>query len=96
MDLGRWEWFEAMMNAAPEEKLLQIRRTTHIREEGREEGKAELIRHQLTRRFGTLPATIQQKIAQADSSSLERWGDRLLDAGSLDEVFAVDSPESVH
>ncbi|MBF0627032.1 MAG: DUF4351 domain-containing protein [Magnetococcales bacterium] len=80
----------------PEEELFRIRRTAHIREEGREEGEAKIILRQLTRRFGPLPAIIQEKIAQADSTSLERWGDRLLDAGSLEEVFADDSQGPTH
>jgi len=62
-----------------------------IFEEGRQEGQIEgeraLIRRQLARRFGVLPAWAEQHIAAADTTTLEQWGLRLLDAASLEEVF---------
>ena len=62
-----------------------------IFEEGRQEGQIEgeraLIRRQLARRFGVLPAWAEQHIAAADTTTLEQWGLRLLDATSLEEVF---------
>jgi flagellar biosynthesis/type III secretory pathway protein FliH len=54
---------------------------------GRVEGQADLLARQLTKRFGTLSAEIQARLAQATSDQLERWGERLLDADSLDGVF---------
>ncbi|MBF0427900.1 MAG: DUF4351 domain-containing protein [Magnetococcales bacterium] len=84
----------------PEEELFQFRRAVNIREEGqkegREEGEAKIILRQLTRRFGPLPSAIQEKIAQANAESLELWGDRVLDADSLENVFATDPPVSTH
>ena len=100
MDLGRRTWFEAMMNAMPEEELFKFRRTVNIREEGREEGREEegrkIILGLLTNRFGSLPSAIQEKIAKANTESLECWGGRLLDAVSLEDVFATDPPVSTH
>ncbi|MBF0429259.1 MAG: DUF4351 domain-containing protein, partial [Magnetococcales bacterium] len=96
MDLGRRAWFEAMMNTMPEEELFQFRRAVDIREEGLEKGEAKIILRLLNKRFGSLPPAIQEKIAQANAEALERWGDRLLDAGSLKEVFAEDPPASTH
>ncbi|MDO4231453.1 MAG: Rpn family recombination-promoting nuclease/putative transposase [Lautropia sp.] len=66
------------------------------REEGREEGRAEgaqqahtlILQRLLTRRFGELPAQALQQIQQATPQQLEAWIDRVLDARSLDEVFA--------
>ncbi|MBF0438007.1 MAG: DUF4351 domain-containing protein [Magnetococcales bacterium] len=81
-----------MMNAMPEEKLFQFRRAVNIREGG----EAKIILRQLTRRFGPLPSAIQEKIAQANAESLELWGDRVLDADSLENVFATDPPVSTH
>ena len=57
------------------------------RQEGRQEGEALLLQRQLARRFGPLPAGIVERIASASCADLERWGERVLDAASLDEVF---------
>ena len=50
-------------------------------------GEALLLQRLLTRRFGALPNDIVGQIAAATSAELELWGDRVLDAGSLEEVF---------
>ena len=56
------------------------------RQEGQIEGEGALVRRQLARRFGVLPAWAEQHIAAADTTALEQWGLRLLDATSLEEV----------
>jgi hypothetical protein len=58
------------------------------RHEGRQEGEAALLLRQLERRFGALPASVRDRIATADTASLEEWGLRVLDATSLDDVLA--------
>ena len=50
-------------------------------------GEALLLQRLLIRRFGALPSALVSRIAQATSEQLERWGDRVLDARSLDEIF---------
>jgi hypothetical protein len=35
-----------------------------------------------------LPDWVAEKLAQADQTSLETWAERVLDAGTLEEVFA--------
>jgi hypothetical protein len=50
-------------------------------------GRAMLLR-QLSRRFGTVPEPIAARVAAATPPELERWSDRVLDATSLDDVFA--------
>ena len=55
---------------------------------GIERGEALLLQRQLVRRFGALPTDIVGRIAAANSAQLEVWGDRVLDADSLEEVFA--------
>lgn len=50
-------------------------------------GEALLLQRLLTRRFGALPNNIVGQIAAATSPELELWGDRVLDAVSLEEVF---------
>ena len=46
-----------------------------------------LLQRQLARRFGALSSEVVAKIAAASSRQLELWGDRVLDAPSLDAVF---------
>ena len=50
---------------------------------------ALLLQRQLVRRFGALPTEIVGRIGAANSAQLELWGDRVLDAASLEEVFAA-------
>ena len=56
-------------------------------ERGIEKGEAMLLQGLLARRFGTLSNDVVAKIAAASSRQLELWGDRVLDAPSLDDVF---------
>ena len=56
-------------------------------EKGMEKGEALILQRQLTRRFGPLSSTLLARIAAADITQLEEWGDRVLDAPSLDDVF---------
>lgn len=55
--------------------------------EGRQEGEGLLLKRQLSKRFGPLPNWVQEKMAQASSEQLELWGERILDAQSLAEIF---------
>ena len=56
-------------------------------QQGIQQGEALLLQRLLTRRFGTLSVTQLASIAAATPAQLESWGDRVLDAKSLDEVF---------
>jgi len=56
-------------------------------QEGRREGEAHLLLHLLASRFGVLPQGVQERVQQADVSQLERWGERLLDARTLEDLF---------
>ncbi|MBF0438170.1 MAG: Rpn family recombination-promoting nuclease/putative transposase [Magnetococcales bacterium] len=58
---------------------------------GSRDGEARMLTRQLQRRFGTVPEWATGKIAKADLSVLEEWGLRVLDVGSLDEVFSDDA-----
>lgn len=57
------------------------------RAEGRAEGLAASLLHLLRRRFGAVPAAVQERIGQADPASVEAWFDRAVDAPSLGAVF---------
>jgi hypothetical protein len=57
-------------------------------QQGRQSGKAALLLRQLERRFGALPDWARDRVLTADTDTMEEWGLRVLDAASLDEVFA--------
>jgi hypothetical protein len=57
------------------------------RQEGRQEGGLMILSRQLTKRFGPIPPEIHAKLSTATPIKLERWGLRLLDASTLDDVF---------
>jgi len=57
------------------------------RREGRQEGEAALLLLLLERRFGPLGAAVEERIAGADAEQLLVWGERLLAAKDLEEVF---------
>ena len=58
------------------------------RVEGRSEGMALLLESQLEKRFGSLPPTLKERLFAAPSAALATWSLRVLDASSLEEVFA--------
>ena len=56
---------------------------------GRAEGEAKSLIRLLERRFGPLPAAVRSRIDGADLTQLDAWIDRVLDAKSLDAMFAA-------
>jgi hypothetical protein len=65
---------------------LQAGRQAGLRE-GRRDGEAAMLLRLLERRFGALPDWTTDRVRVADTEALEGWGLRVLDAGSLDDVF---------
>ena len=57
------------------------------RAEGWAEGEAQMLRRQLTRRFGPLPEWANLRLQTADSAQLEAWADQVLEAKTLESVF---------
>ena len=57
-------------------------------QQGMQQGEGALLHRLLTRRFGPLPAELAMRVQQASREQLTLWGDRVLDAGSLEQVFA--------
>lgn len=51
------------------------------------ESERNLLERLLALRFGTLPATVSIRLAQAESCQLEIWAQRMLQADSLEQVF---------
>lgn len=56
-------------------------------QQGMQQGECSLLVRQLTRRFGALPEWAKTRLHQANTDLLETWGERVLDARSLEEVF---------
>ena len=54
---------------------------------GEIKGEAALLLRQLERKFPPLPEAARQRIAAADAETLLAWGERVLDANSLEEIW---------
>lgn len=57
------------------------------RQEGRHEGELAVLRRQLEKRFGPVPAWAGQKLAALSAGELEDLSERLLDARNLEELL---------
>lgn len=55
--------------------------------QARVEGQRALLLRQLARRFGSLPEIVTRYVQNAGSEQLEYWGERLMSATVLDDVF---------
>lgn len=62
------------------------------RREGLRQGEAQLFLRLLRGRFGPVDRQIRALVAAADSQQILAWSDRLLTAGSLDEIFNGSGP----
>ena len=57
---------------------------------GMEQGQARLLKRQLTTAFGDVSEDLEQRLATASRDEIERWGERLIGARSLADVFGSD------
>jgi hypothetical protein len=57
-------------------------------EQGRAQGRVEVILRQIGVRFGGVDARLADRVCTASDEELSRWAERVLSAGSVDEVFA--------
>jgi predicted transposase YdaD len=57
------------------------------REEGRQEGEARVVLRLLRLKFGPLEPAIEDLVHSADADRLLEWGERVLTAASLQDVF---------
>jgi quinol monooxygenase YgiN len=55
--------------------------------EGLIQGEARVLARLLTLRFGTLPIDLSDRLKAADQATRERWTERILEAGAIEEVF---------
>lgn len=58
-----------------------------LREEGRQEGEARLVLRQLRLKFGPLDPEIEKRVRSADPERVLEWGERVLTAENLQDVF---------
>jgi predicted transposase YdaD len=58
------------------------------RKEGRQEGEATVLLRLIELKFGPPDAALRNRVESADSETLLRWSERILTAGSLEELFA--------
>jgi hypothetical protein len=56
-------------------------------EQGLQQGELALLRRQIEKRFGPIPAWAQERLSALSPPQLEDLGERLLDAASLDQLF---------
>ncbi|THF65698.1 Rpn family recombination-promoting nuclease/putative transposase [Pseudothauera nasutitermitis] len=56
---------------------------------GRMEGQSAVLLRLLERRFGPLPDTLRERVAQAGEAELLEWTDRVLLAGSLEDILGA-------
>jgi len=59
-------------------------------EKGMVDGRRDLLRRLLRLRFGALPDRVEARVSRGTAEELDRWAERVLDAGSAGEVFAVE------
>jgi predicted transposase/invertase (TIGR01784 family) len=57
------------------------------RQEGRQEGEAWLLLRQLRLKFGSVPPELEERVRSADTDRLLEWGERVLTAASLQDIF---------
>ena len=55
--------------------------------EGRQEGRQDILKRQLQKRFGALPAWVEDRLAGFTAPELDEFAVRILDAASLEELF---------
>ena len=57
------------------------------KQEGRQEGEITILRKQLSKRFGELPAWVEDRLINLSTSELEDLSLRVFDVKTLDELF---------
>jgi hypothetical protein len=77
-------WYKAWSEEQQRQER-ELREQAH--QQGISQGERILLSRLLRARFGNLPTTVLTRIDAADATSLERWGERVLTARSLSEVF---------
>jgi hypothetical protein len=90
--------FPAGLEARLQAELVQLERERQVPyitsfermgiEKGIQQGEVTVLKRQLTRRLGPLPAWAEQRLEQASPQELEGWAERVLEVQRLEDVFA--------
>ncbi len=59
-------------------------------QQGRLEGKLQLLARFLAIRFGQLPEWVNDRLNHADENALNAWTEAMLSAASLEALFSTD------
>jgi predicted transposase YdaD len=57
------------------------------RTQGLNEGRLNLLKRQIGKKFGSLPRWAEDRLDKATVEQLDEWGDRILDASTLEKIF---------
>jgi Putative transposase, YhgA-like/Domain of unknown function (DUF4351) len=80
------ERIAAVVGTEHEDVMLSV--AEQLIHQGLEKGQRAMLLRLLGRRFGAVPEPIAARVSTATLPELERWSDRVLEAASLDDVFA--------
>ena len=80
--------YEQLVRGTPAEGLKAMNETTY--DKGMKEGRRIMLRRQLAKRFGPLPAAAAERLAAWPNDRLEQLGEELLVATSLRELGLTD------
>ena len=58
------------------------------RKEGLQEGEATVLLRQIELKFGPPDAAVRKRVQSADAETLLHWSERILTAGTLEQLFA--------
>lgn len=61
-------------------------------EKGVQKGESVLLLRLLQRKFGIIPKSFRNKIEQADENTLLTWGERILSADYIEDIFEEKIP----
>jgi methylphosphotriester-DNA--protein-cysteine methyltransferase len=56
-------------------------------EKGKAEGEAAMLVRLLKKKFGVIPEKYLQRIEEADAETLLMWGDEIVDAQTMNNIF---------
>jgi hypothetical protein len=87
---------EFAAQVGPETRELVVTTAEQLEARGRAEGQARgrleeaarLLKRQLARKFGPVPDHLLARVDAAPLEQLETWSDQIIDATTLDDVFA--------
>ena len=70
-------------------RLDKISWMAYVKEKGKAEGKAETLIKQLSKKFGILPASLQERIINASLLELDLLVDEIFSIKTIEEVLEI-------